>query len=139
MSRPKTEGAARAVAVAVALAGLLAACSDADLYLDRRETIALGADDAVNANMVEQMVDPWPRGSSNKNIAFNGERMQRAVECYRKDQVTPPVDLDPSDDNSSSSGSSAAPTPVATACAQQGGIPAGPPPGGMTLGSTAAK
>ena len=46
--------------------------------------------------MVEQMVDPWPAHSNNNNLAFNGERMQRAVECYRKDKVTQPADLDPS-------------------------------------------
>ena len=85
MSPPRIKGASRAIAAAVALGALLAGCSD--IYLDRRETVALGADDAVASNMVEQMVDPWPRHSNNNNIAFNGERMQRAIECYRKEQV----------------------------------------------------
>jgi hypothetical protein len=89
-------GASRAVAATVMLGALLAGCSD--VYFDRREAIALGAGDAVAANQVEQMVDPWPPYSSNKNLTFNGERMQRAVECYRIDKVTPPVDLDPSTD-----------------------------------------
>ena len=80
----------------VMLGALLAGCSD--IYFDRRETIALGAGDAVAANQVEQMVDPWPPHSSNRNLTFNGERMQRAVECYRIDKVTQPVDLDPSTD-----------------------------------------
>ncbi len=48
--------------------------------------------------MVEEMVDPWPRHSNNNNVAFNGERMQRAIECYRKDKVTQPADLNPSTD-----------------------------------------
>jgi hypothetical protein len=96
MSQPGINGAQRAVAVAVLLGALLAGCSD--LYFDRRETIALGAGDAVAANQVEQMVDPWPPNSNNKNLTFNGERMQRAVECYRIDKVTQPVDLDPSTD-----------------------------------------
>jgi len=78
------------------LGALLAGCSD--IYFDRRETIALGAGDAVAANQVEQMVDPWPPHSNDKNLTFNGERMQRAVECYRIDKVTQPVDLDPSTD-----------------------------------------
>jgi len=94
MSRPRTERAARAIAAAAALGALLAGCSD--IYYDRRETVALGADDAVAANMVEQMVDPWPPYSNNKNLAFNGERMQRAVECYRADKVAQPADLDTS-------------------------------------------
>ena len=33
--------------------------------------------------MVAQMIDPWPVYVGNKNLAFNGERMQSAVECYR--------------------------------------------------------
>src|SRR5580700_3514168 len=89
-------GASRGVAAAVMLGALLAGCSD--VYFERRESIALGAGDAVAANQVEQMVDPWPPNSSNRNLTFNGERMQRAVECYRIDKVTQPVDLDPSTD-----------------------------------------
>ena len=37
------------------------------------------------------MVDPWPPSSANKNIAFNGEKMQTAVERYRQGRVIPPV------------------------------------------------
>jgi len=37
------------------------------------------------------MVDPWPSRSGNTNIAFNGQKMQSAVERYRTDKVTPPV------------------------------------------------
>jgi hypothetical protein len=97
MSRPGINATRRAVAATVMLGALLAGCSS-DIYFDRRETVALGAGDAVAANQVEQMVDPWPPYSSNKNLTFNGERMQRAVECYRIDKVTQPVDLDPSTD-----------------------------------------
>lgn len=101
MSQPgingaRLSGAGRAIAATVLLGALLAGCSD--VYFARRESIALGAGDAVAANQVEQMVDPWPPNSSNKNLTFNGERMQRAVECYRIDKVTQPVDLDPSTD-----------------------------------------
>jgi hypothetical protein len=74
---------------ALCLAAVLAGCSD--LYLDRRQTIALSAGDAVASNQLTQMVDPWPRASANRNIAFNGEKMQRAVERYRTDKVTAPV------------------------------------------------
>jgi hypothetical protein len=141
MSRRKIERLLRGAAAVATLGAVLAACSDPGLYLDRRDTIALSGNDAVSANMVEEMVDPWPRYSNDKNIAFNGERMQRAVECYRKDKVTPPVDLDPSDDNSSGSSSTAAPT-AATACDQSGAGTVPQAPGGTAasaLGSTAAK
>jgi len=99
MSPPEIKGAVRAIAAAVAFGALLAGCSSSDLYLDRRETIALGADDAVAANMAEETIDPWPRHSNNNNLAFNGERMQRAIECYRKNKVTKPADIDSTSDS----------------------------------------
>ena len=100
MSRPKIERASRAVAVVAALGALLAGCAaDSDSYLDRRQAISLGSGDAIAANMAEQTPDPWPRDSYNNNLTFNGERMQRAVQCYRADRVTQPVDLDPTNDN----------------------------------------
>ena len=37
----------------------VAGCSE--MYYDRRETVSLGAGDAVATNKVAQMVDPWPR------------------------------------------------------------------------------
>ena len=40
------------------------------------------------------MVDPWPRDSGNRNIAFNGQKMQTAVERYRTDRVIPPTSAD---------------------------------------------
>jgi len=93
MSRPKTKRAARVGAAAIAAIGLgtwLAGCSD--LYGNRRETLALGGGDAIAANEATQMVDPWPRESGNKNIDFNGQKMQAAVERYRNNKVTPPAD-----------------------------------------------
>ena len=130
MSRPKTNSPSRAIAAAVVLGALLAGCSD--IYYDRRETISLGAEDAVASNMAEEMVDPWPRYSSNNNLAFNGERMQRAVECYRKDKVTQPADLNPSTDSSS-----AAPA-VGDVCAGQMSAGSAQPASGTSVGGTTA-
>ena len=93
MCRPGTKSAARLIAAAlagVALGTMVAGCSD--LYTDRRDTIALGAGDAIAANNALQTIDPWPAQSGNPNIAFNGQRMQAAVERYRTDKVVPPVD-----------------------------------------------
>jgi hypothetical protein len=84
---------ARLIAAAIAAGALgtsLGGCSD--IYYDRRERIALGAGDAVAANEVAQMVDPWPAQSGNRNIAANGQKMQSAVERYRTNKVTPPGD-----------------------------------------------
>jgi hypothetical protein len=39
------------------------------------------------------MVDPWPRDVSRRQIAFNGEKMQNAVERYRTGRVYPPVNV----------------------------------------------
>ncbi len=113
-------GARRALAAAVMLGALVAGCSD--IYYDRRDTIALGGNDAVEANQVEQMVDPWPPHSNNNNLAFNGERMQRAVECYRKNRVATPTDLDPTTDVA---GATTAPPP-STACRGQMSIGSAP-------------
>ncbi len=73
----------------LSLALLLGACSD--IYLDRRETIGMAAGDHAATNAVAQMVDPWPATSANRNIAFNGEKMQSAVERYRTNKVIQPV------------------------------------------------
>jgi hypothetical protein len=74
---------------AVTLAGIvaLAGCSE---YLDRRDTIALSGGDALASNQVTHMVDPWPRVSADRDIAFNGERAARAVARYRAGKVIPP-------------------------------------------------
>lgn len=106
---------------ALAFATLLAGCSvhsdwvDPNGYLDRRETISLHAGDAVAANKVTQMYDPWPAYSSDYNIAFNGQRMQTAVERYRHNKVMPPVSMTssqykpPAADNSASDAANAKP------------------------------
>ena len=88
-SKIDNRGRSALPALLVLSASVLGGCSD--IYFDRRETIALSADDHLQANKVEEMVDPWPRYVGNKNIAFNGERMQAAVERYRRHEVIQPV------------------------------------------------
>ena len=81
-----------ATLILVILAGsMLAGCSD--VYFDRRETISLSADDAGAADRVAQMIDPWPRDVGKREIAFNGEKMQTAVERYRIGKTQPPVNV----------------------------------------------
>lgn len=74
---------------ALALSCGLSGCSD--IYFDRRETVVPYAGDAKAINQVTMMVDPWPPYSANRNIAFNGERMQGAVERYRTHNVIRPM------------------------------------------------
>lgn len=79
--------ALRMTVLGVVLGVTLGACSD--LYYDRRESITFQAGDAVKANVVAQTIDPWSRASANRNISYNGERMQRAIERYRTNKTTP--------------------------------------------------
>lgn len=78
----------RAGAVSLVLGLMLAACTSD--YLERRETVSLNGGDAIATNRATQMVDPWSRASADKNIAFNGQKMQSAVERYRTNKVIPP-------------------------------------------------
>jgi hypothetical protein len=73
--------------LALAATMLLGACTD--MYHDRRDSVSFGAGDAVAANKVTHMVDPWPVRAGDRNIAFDGERMQAAAERYRTNRVTP--------------------------------------------------
>lgn len=75
----------------VVLAGALAGCSEYSDYVDRRDTIALSGGNAIAADRVTETVDPWSPASANRNIAFAGTNMQRAVQRYRTGQVIAPV------------------------------------------------
>lgn len=68
-------------------AALLGGC--ADIYYDRRETVAFHSGDAVAANKVVHMIDPWPPAAADRNIHSDGQRMQRAAERYRTNKTTP--------------------------------------------------
>jgi hypothetical protein len=92
-SKPDTRAMARLTAAAIAavtLGATLGGCSD--MYFDRRDTIVLGGGDAVATDQAMQMNDPWPPESRNTAITTNGQRMQSAVERYRTNIVTQPVD-----------------------------------------------
>jgi hypothetical protein len=86
-SQPRT----RTIAAVLAAGALLGACSD--IYWDRRETIALGANDAVETNKAIQIIDPWPPHVANKNWAANGQRVEAAQERYRNNRVINPVNV----------------------------------------------
>lgn len=76
---------AGAIGLAVTMAGT--GCAQ---YLDRKETVAFSAGNAVQTNIVAHLIDPWPKHARLRNIPFDGERMQGAVERYRRNRVTDP-------------------------------------------------
>jgi hypothetical protein len=99
----------------VALAGLFAVLGGCSEYLDRRDSIALSGGNAVATNVVTHTVDPWPLASANRNLAFNGQKMETAVERYRTNRVIPPRGIGTSGSYTDSGGSGQnAAGPVAT-------------------------
>lgn len=88
----------------LALAAGLAGCSstqsdqllDPNGYLDRRDGISLTAGDAIATNIATQMVDPWPAYAGNRDIPYNGQLAQAAVERYRNHKVIRPRGISPS-------------------------------------------
>jgi hypothetical protein len=84
-SRPAT----KAALAATLLGSLLGGCSDLDCA--RRDTISVVSGEAMAANVVTEMIDPWPPASGRRNIAYNGEKAQVASERYRTGRVIPPV------------------------------------------------
>lgn len=92
MSRPRTSALARLVAGVAAITLGTALCACSDIYFARRDSVSLSAGDAIAANAAQEVVDPWPPESGNTRLAANGQKMQGAVERYRTNKVTPPVD-----------------------------------------------
>ena len=89
-----SSNAMRALGLVLALS-VLSGCAE---YFERRDTLSAAAGDAVAANEITQMVDPWPRVSAQRNIGFNGERMENAVQRYRANRT-----YEPSNDGTSAS------------------------------------
>jgi hypothetical protein len=93
MCRPRTKREAQSVvrfSAAVLLAAAVGGCSET--YFDRRDSVDLRAGNAIAANEAAETVDPWPPHSGDAQLAANGQRMQSAVERYRSNIVTQPVD-----------------------------------------------
>jgi hypothetical protein len=84
-----SRSATKTFAALMLAAATLGGCSD--YYYDRRETVTLHSGEAMAANRVTQMIDPWPAASGNRNIAYNGEKAATAAERYRTGRIIPPV------------------------------------------------
>lgn len=77
---------------------LLAGCTD---HFNHDDRMTPYSGEAIAANRVAQMVDPWPASSRSPRFGTNGERMQRAMTNYKAGAAPS------SSSSSSSSGSSA--------------------------------
>ena len=71
----------------LAFGAALGGCSD--IYYDRRDAVTMAAGDAVETNKATHIIDPWPKAAANRNIEYDGQRMQRANERYRTNKTTP--------------------------------------------------
>jgi hypothetical protein len=83
------QSATKALVAGALLGAMLSGCSD--IYFDRRETISPFSGEAMAADRVTHTIDPWSLASSNRNIAYNGEKAATAAERYRTGRVIPPV------------------------------------------------
>ena len=101
----------------VALGTLIAVLGGCSEYIDRRDTIALSGGNAVATDAVTHMVDPWPRESANRNIAFNGARIESAFERYRNNKVITPRGIGTSSTYQEAPPAAAGPGPVGPATA----------------------
>ena len=107
----------KAIGAAALLGATLGGCSE---YFDRRDTISLHSGEAMAANRVTMMIDPWPAASGRRNIAYNGEKAARASERYRTGKVIAPVSMTTSSaayaggtpDTSNNTPASSAPNPA---------------------------
>lgn len=77
----------------------IACGSCSEQYLARRDSLAPGTGDAVQANIAAQVIDPWPPHAQTTNLMINGQRAQHAMENFR---------------NPSSVNAPAAPAPAST-------------------------
>ncbi|MEM8812951.1 MAG: hypothetical protein AAGF59_10070 [Pseudomonadota bacterium] len=77
----KTHRLAALPASCLVIALSLAGCAE---WIDRSETIGFNAGDAVAANKVKQIIDPWDERSGWTNLPQDGQKAASAVDSYRK-------------------------------------------------------
>ena len=61
------------------------------MYIQRKDTVTLGAGNAKDVNAATHVIDPWPRYVGNRRIPGNGDRLSRAVERYRQGSYRQPA------------------------------------------------
>jgi hypothetical protein len=60
-------------------------------YLQRSDTITLGAGNAKDVNAAIHVIDPWPRRVGNVRIRADGERMGGVVQRYKRGPAQRPA------------------------------------------------
>jgi hypothetical protein len=58
-------------------------------YIQRSDRMTMTSGDAKEVNAVTHMLTPWPRGVSDRRIIADGQRMDRALDRYRRNARTP--------------------------------------------------
>lgn len=82
-----------AASIALAASALLLQGCYEDDYINHRDTVSLGAGDAIAVNQVTQTIDPWPPHSKDTDIHLEGERARVAIDRYQQNKVIPPRGL----------------------------------------------
>lgn len=82
------------VVVAVLATVPLTACRETNPYLARRNTIRLGAGDAMAHNRAVHTIDPWPVYSKDTDLPADGKRMMVGIERYQKNESLEPEGAD---------------------------------------------
>ncbi len=67
---------------------ILAGCEH-DRYLDRRDSVTFGAGNAIAANKVIQIIDPWPQDARTVTHGMSGEQAVAAMEKLRRRTAGP--------------------------------------------------
>ena len=60
-------------------------------YIQRKDTVALGAGNAKAVNAATHVIDPWPRYVGNRHIPVSGDRLSRAVTRYNQGSYRQPA------------------------------------------------
>lgn len=104
------------IAVAVTAGMPLTACRDTNPYTSRRDTIRLGAGDAMAHNRAVHTIDPWPVHSKDTRIDMDGKRAMVGVERYQRNESIEPQGTDTTGGRfGEDEGAAGAPPPAAPA------------------------
>ena len=72
------------VRAALVLGAVGIACgSCSEQYLARRDSLAPGTGDAVQANIAVQVIDPWPPHAQVTRMTTDGQRAEHAMRNFR--------------------------------------------------------